>query len=239
MRVILLTDIHANLPALQTVLEVVEREGYDLLYHAGDAISIGPFPREVIELLASLKSARFVQGNHDALYVHGIPAPRPSRLSEGEVEHQQWTHRQLGDQWHSWVSDWPYQLDEMCDGLAISILHYGIRGPKGDFKSFVPHPPSNEALDELFAGVPGSMVCYGHNHEHADNRGKRHYVNPGSLGCYNKAEARFAILDITDGHYTLEYRSIPYNDASLLEAFESREVPERHFIYKAFYGNRW
>ncbi len=187
MRVVLLTDIHANLPALQAVIEVIEREGYDQLFHAGDAIGIGPFPCEVIEVLAGLKSAHFVQGNHDAWFVQGLPTPQSNRMSNGELEHQQWTHQQIAGQWRKWLSSWPYQIDKECADLTLSVLHYGILGPKGDFKSFIAHPPKADALDELFAGVPGSVVCYGHNHEHSDIKGKRHYVNTGSLGCHKKA----------------------------------------------------
>ena len=239
MRVILLTDIHANLPALQAVVREVKQQGYDRLYHAGDAIGIGPFPREVIEVLAGLDSARFVMGNHDALYVEGIPQPTPERLSAGEVVHQRWTHQQLDGAWRDWMASWPYQLDETLDGVVLSVLHYGLHGPKGDFKSFIHHPPSPGALDALFTGVAGSIVCYGHNHSHSDIKGARHYVNVGSLGCFTKPVARYAVLDISSGTYTLEYKSVAYDDTTLLNAFETRQVPERAFIYEAFLGGRW
>ncbi|MEM8487063.1 MAG: metallophosphoesterase family protein [Bacteroidota bacterium] len=239
MKVILLTDIHANLPALQAVVKAVERQGYDLLYHAGDAIGIGPFPQEVIEVLSELNSAKFVQGNHDALFVHGIPDPRPTRISDGEARHQQWTHDQLEGQWRAWMSSWPYQIDEEIDGVKLSVLHYGIRGPIGKFKAFIPHPPTVGALDELFTGVSGSIVCYGHNHHHSDVKGARHYVNVGSLGCFTRPEARYAVLEISRGTYKLEYKSVSYDYGVLLKAFERRQVPERAFIYDAFFGGRW
>src|SRR5690606_7205081 len=92
MKIVVITDVHANLPALEAALDSIQRRGYDLLVHTGDAIGIGPFPAECIERLLSLPRALFVMGNHDALFAHGIPSPRPQGVSDGEVLHQRWTH---------------------------------------------------------------------------------------------------------------------------------------------------
>ena len=67
MRVVVITDVHANLPALKAVLESIRVEGYDALVHTGDAIAIGPYPAECLDLLLGVPNIRFVMGNHDAL----------------------------------------------------------------------------------------------------------------------------------------------------------------------------
>ncbi len=87
-------------------------------------------------MLAGFDAARFVKGNHDALFVHGIPNPKPKRLSDGEVAHQRWTHQQLDGAWRDWMASWPYQLDETIDGIILSVLHYGLDGPKGTAHHF-------------------------------------------------------------------------------------------------------
>ena len=98
MRIIVITDLHANLPALEAVLAVVSTEGYDLLVHTGDAIAIGPHSPECLDLLLKTPTVRCVVGNHEAFYVDGLPDPLPAWMDEGEFAHQQWVHRQLGDQ---------------------------------------------------------------------------------------------------------------------------------------------
>jgi predicted phosphodiesterase len=95
MKVAVLTDVHANLPALRAVLGQLEQEGFDLLVHLGDAIAIGPFPAECLDLLLNVPNVRCVMGNHDEYFVHGLPQPQPAWMSDGEVEHQHWTHRQM------------------------------------------------------------------------------------------------------------------------------------------------
>ena len=53
MKIAILTDVHGNLPALQVALRAIRREGADAIFHTGDAIGIGPFPAECLELLLS------------------------------------------------------------------------------------------------------------------------------------------------------------------------------------------
>jgi predicted MPP superfamily phosphohydrolase len=51
MKIIVMTDAHANLPALQAALAAIQAEGYDLIVHTGDAIAIRPRPAETLDLL--------------------------------------------------------------------------------------------------------------------------------------------------------------------------------------------
>ncbi len=54
-KIAVITDAHGNLPALQVALNKVVEEGGDAVYHTGDAIAIGPFPNECLDLLISKK----------------------------------------------------------------------------------------------------------------------------------------------------------------------------------------
>src|SRR5512141_2873035 len=107
MKIIISTDVHANLPALQAVLPVAQTEGYDLLLHLGDAVAIGPYPSETLDLLLSTPRIRFIKGNHDQWFAEGLPNPIPEWMSEGEVEHQHWTHAQVDPSLKRIVSEWP------------------------------------------------------------------------------------------------------------------------------------
>ena len=80
MKIAILTDVHGNLPALQVALRAIRREGADAIFHTGDAIGIGPFPAECLELLLSTSGMNLICGNHDA---YGF---RPgSRVREREL----------------------------------------------------------------------------------------------------------------------------------------------------------
>jgi predicted phosphodiesterase len=87
-KLIVITDAHANLPALTAVLDAARREGYDRIVHTGDAIGIGPFPAEVLDRLLNTPNLECIMGNHDAWFVDGLPQPQPPWMSDGEVRHQ-------------------------------------------------------------------------------------------------------------------------------------------------------
>jgi predicted phosphodiesterase len=117
MKIAVLTDAHGNLPALRAALKVIQKEGYDAVYHTGDAIAIGPHPAETLDLLLNTPNVRLIMGNHDSWFVHGLPIPQPSWMSDGEVTHQHWVHASLDPSLRSVVAQWPYVIQEELEGV--------------------------------------------------------------------------------------------------------------------------
>ena len=145
MRLVVFTDVHANLPALDAALSSIRQHGYDVLVHTGDAIAIGPFPAECMDRLLSLPNAYLLMGNHDAWFANGLPEPQPSWMSDGEVLHQQWTHALLNPILKSVVAQWEFVFTETFDGVTISFMHY----PLTSQHEFMPviQQPTVEELD--------------------------------------------------------------------------------------------
>ena len=238
MKIAAFSDAHANLPALQAALQAIEREGVEAIYHTGDAIAIGPHPAECLDLLLHTPRLHPIMGNHDMWFAHGLPQPQPAWMSDGEVEHQHWTHAQLDPTLKAVVARWPRVVRQEWEGVRVTLMHYP---PADSASGMVPtlRDPDATDLDQLFFSYPSDIVFYGHTHRAQDCQGQAHYVNLGSLGCAPTAVARFAILTCQGGHCKLEHHAVPYDDRPLLEAFETRQVPERAFIYRAFLGARF
>jgi len=238
MKIAVITDLHANLPALQAALAAIQAEGCDLIVHTGDAIAIGPQPCECLDALLSAPGVQFVMGNHDAYFVDGLPEPRPDWMSDGEVEHQRWTHAQLDPRWRATLAGWPYAVEREFAGVRTTFVHYALAPSGRDFAPTVRHPGVAD-LDRVFGGYQSQLIFYGHDHLFSDLTGRARYVNPGSLGCHKQAVARYCVVAYHKRGFTLTHRSVPYDDTGLLRAFERRRVPERHFIYQAFFGGRY
>ena len=237
MKIIVITDVHANLPALQAALISIRQEGYDLLVHTGDTIAIGPFPAECLELLLHTPNARFVMGNHDAYFAYGLPQPQPSWMSDGEVAHQQWTHAQLDPGWRAAVAQWPYCLQENFVGVAITFVHYGLDTTGREFATTLWQPTVPD-LDQLFAQHATPLLFYGHHHPFSDIQGRSRYINPGSLGCYTAPLARYTVVEIQQNTFAISHRQVTYDDQALSAAFIQRNVPERSLINRFFFGGR-
>ncbi len=230
-----ITDTHANLPALDVALAAIAEEGCDAIYHTGDALSIGPFPSEVLDRLLHTPNVHVLMGNHDALFAFGIPQPCPDWMSEDEAIHQRWTHAQLDPTLRAVVAEWPYELKETIAGLHVAFLHY----PRDATSDFVPilHDPRREDLDDLFASIQADIIFYGHHHPKADHQGRARYVNPGALGCDRDPLARYVVLDIDSaGHPTINHKAVPYDQAALFRAMDERDMPIREAIRRMFFA---
>ena len=238
MRVAVLTDAHANLPALEAALGDIQRIGCDAIYSTGDAIAIGPQPAECLDLLLRTPNVRLLMGNHDAWFVDGLPQPQPQWMSDGEVEHQRWVHAQLDPSLRPIVAYWPYVVRQEWEGVCVALMHYAPANADASFAPIVRDSGVDE-LDRLFGQYGADVVFYGHTHVASDVTGQARYANPGSLGCHHEALARYLVLTCSQGRYTLEQRAVPYDDGPLFEAFERRQAPERTFLYEAFFGSRY
>jgi predicted phosphodiesterase len=235
-RVAVITDAHANLPALEAALAAIARAGCDAIYHTGDAIGIGPHPAECLDRLLRTPKVHCLMGNHDAWFAHGLPAPRPEWMSAGEERHQRWTHAQLDPALRATVAAWPWAVRAEFGPLAVSFQHYALDPTGHELGPFIARPDA-AALDRAFPDDGTALFFYGHDHGAADLRGRARYVNPGALGCHTAPLAPFAILDVGDGgEYTVRHEAAPYDEAPLLRAFAARQVPERDFILRAFFG---
>ncbi len=234
-KIVVIADVHANLPALEAALRDIRGRGYDVLYHLGEVIGIGPYPSECLDLLLNIPNASFIMGNHDKWFIEGLPQPRPAWMSDGEVEHQRWTHASIDPQLKNVVAQWPYVIQDRLEGVNTTFLHYGLNASGKGFSSIVDEPTSSD-LDRIFEEYDSRLIFYGHIHRVIDIQGRKRYFNPGSLGCYEQASARYVAVDFQEGQFALERRSVTYDIMPLHKAFEQRRVPERDFIYRTFFG---
>jgi len=227
-----IADAHANLPATVAALDALALCRCTTVVHVGDAIAIGPHPREVLELLRE-REVVCLLGNHDAWFAFGLPSPPPGWLPGGVVEHEHWTHAQLSAEQREVVRAWPYELEVRLGAKTVVFLHYARR-PDGEF-DYIAEPTATD-LDRLFASVDADLVVFGHDHRPFDlASGGRRFLSPGSLGCHDRAEARaFVLGEAPGGDVDVEWVVVPYDDTELLADFERRSVPERGAILRTF-----
>lgn len=239
-RIGIITDAHANLPATEAALRELDRRNCDEIVHTGDAIGIGPHPREVLDLLLARPNMHLLMGNHDELFVQGLPETRPEWMRESEWVHQQWVHTRLPDAMREVVSEWPYEHTVVTSGGEIRFRHY-FPSPTGGPRAETVLQPTPDDLDALVDAPAPKLYFYGHHHPKSDLQGASRYVNPGALGCpqTEPITARFAVLTIEpDGSHSAELGEVDYDPTQLWKDFEGRDVPGRIEILRIFFGGR-
>jgi putative phosphoesterase len=226
-----IADAHGNLPATRAALDALQDAGCTDVFHLGDAVGMGPHPAEVVGLLIA-RGVRCLMGNHDELLVHGLPEPTPPWMSAGEVAHHRWVHGQPAAAQRDAMRRWPYAERVDLGVATVALVHYA-RTPAGAFERVVRRAP--EELARLYAGVAGDVVVFGHDHLPCDvASGGRRFLNPGSLGCHDRAVARALILEPDDPEVRILRLALPYDDSALLRDLERRRVPDRALILRTF-----
>jgi predicted phosphodiesterase len=192
-RVAALYDVEGNLPALEAVLEEVERERPDTIVVGGDMVT-GAMPSETLKRLRGLEGAHFLRGNADRTVVEVRRGKRPKGLPDDVVDALAWTAGRLSDEEISFLAGLPLTIVLDVDGLgAVCFCH---ATPRDDNELFTELTPE-DAVAELLAGTTESTVVCGHTHMQFDRRVDRwRVVNAGSVGVPwdDGPEPRWALL---------------------------------------------
>jgi predicted phosphodiesterase len=120
MRVAAIYDVHANLPALEAVLQDIRQAEVDLVVVGGDVLP-GPMPRETIACLQALDMpAQFIQGNGDREVLGLMRGVEPG-VPEPFREVMRWNARQLLPEHEQLLASWPATLRVQIRG-SIEVL---------------------------------------------------------------------------------------------------------------------
>ncbi|HYW23328.1 MAG TPA: metallophosphoesterase family protein [Terriglobales bacterium] len=201
MIVAVVSDVHGNLPALEAVLDTIDRLGVDLVVSNGD-VAAGPMPRETIERLVRLGDrARFVRGNADRALVAGFDGVPVESLVEGEETRARlrWTVAQLDRRHRDFMAGFADRVVVDVEGLGLVLCcHASARND--DLDVFTARSPDQRVLG-FFPGVTEGVVTCGHTHMQFDRgAGDLRVVNVGSVGMpYGEPGAYWALLgpDVT------------------------------------------
>lgn len=237
MKIAIFSDIHANLPAFTAALQDSKKHNCERIYHAGDLISIGPYPAEVVELAES-ENVQCVLGNHEQWVIHGLPLKPSDDIQEGELRHQHWIHSRLSQKHCHFIRSMPYHITDTVEGVRLQIQHFALLPLEQGFKVITsPNLPENEIL-RLFERADIDLICFGHIHPRKFNSSYHgcHFLNPGSVGCSHDSHASYAIVDLSSGKFEIKIRYVYYDRNELLEKYDLFEIPDKKLIKKCFFG---
>jgi predicted phosphodiesterase len=223
----LLADVHANLPALEAALGALGDA--DALVCAGDLVGYGPQPNEVVARIAET-GATCVAGNHDLVALTGEGLERCDALAARTLR---WTIDALGDDARAVLGALP---GETTVGDVL-VAH----GAPGDPWRYVRTPA--DAGEALASRPDARLVVLGHTHhplaasgERAARRGDmalgdgRWVLNPGAVGQSRERRvlARVALLDLEAGR--VSFRAVRYDTSGLPREAIHRKPPLRSVL---------
>jgi putative phosphoesterase len=236
MRYALISDIHANLPALQAVLgHIAQQSDVAATYHLGDLVGYAPWPNETA---ATLRDARIpgVSGNYDSTvatdYKHcgcKYEDPRQEELSHLSFE---WTKRNCSSETKQFLAALPFRIDlkplgAHTAGPTVILVH---ATPTLNTVYWTEDRPDAFSLKmaEHAGAKPGDVIAFGHTHKPWYREiGGIHFVNTGSVGRPKDGDWRagYVMLDVGGDRPRVELVRVEYDINATTRAIHASDLP--------------
>lgn len=218
MKILILSDIHSNWPALHAVLEA---ERFDTCLCAGDLVDYGCDPVKVVDWVRE-KAVGCVRGNHDHavgqnVRPRGGPGLRQLSYATRPL-HRKWLRE---DHLH-WLNQLPSSQFLDLDERKFYLVHGTPRDPLEEYLG-----PNEEDWKKRLKNINADFVCVGHTHQpFILEIGSTTVVNPGSIGQPRNLDPRASYAIYENGSVTLHQIEYSIEDAvnSYREAGFSEEI---------------
>jgi len=251
MRIALISDIHANLPALEAVLDDIAGREVDATYHLGDLVGYAPWPDETVARIRA-EGIPGVAGNYDSTVATGYEHcgcryedPRQEELSHISYE---WTGAHVTDETRRFLGRLPFRLDLRPlgghrPGPTLTLVH---GAPTLNTLYWTEDRPDSfcRKMAERVHARAGDLIAFGHTHKpwHRTVEGV-HFVNTGSVGRPKDGDWRagYALVELgeeDDGGPTLNvgFVRVEYEVARAREAIGASDLPDFFGEYLAAGG---
>jgi len=239
MRILVLSDLHANATALNAALAAAKGP-WDRVVCLGDVVGYGPDPNEVTSKIREL-GAKTIRGNHDKAATDKMATDDFNPVAKAAVD---WTRSQLSADNLKWLVDLPQGPLE-TDGIVL------VHGAFQDEDEYVFTPA--QALEGLLDST-AMITFFGHTHHQGgfsyEKSSKnlevlsikprlteafaplrteprnRYLLNPGSIGQPRDGDPRagFAIADLE--HHIVEFWRVPYDISGVQARMRAVRLPE-------------
>lgn len=233
----LISDIHANLPALEAVLADIEaRPNVDAVYHLGDLVGYAPWPNEVVEAIRN-RAIAGVAGNYDSTtasgYVHcGCRYEDPCQEELSHLSYE-WTLEHKASETKRWLAVLPFRIDlrplgghrsgprfVLVHGNPVLNTVYWTEDRSDDF--------CRKMADRLGA-TDGDVIAFGHTHRPwrriVDGI---HFLNTGSVGRPKDGDWRpaYAVVGLESDTLRVDFVRVEYDLERAAAAIRTSGLPD-------------
>ena len=233
----MITDIHANLAALEAALEAIDATEVDEIWCLGDVLGYGAEPDRCAEIVRDRCSLCLV-GNHDLAVLGTLDI---AAFSEAAAEAATWTRENVAGETLDQLRD----LSPSGRREEIALFHASPRDPVWEYVLSV------EQAAACFATSPDPVALIGHSHvslffhrpdggSQADIRGAQAadgveialgegewLINPGSVGQPRDGDPRAAWLELDTDAPSARFHRVPYDIDRAAAAIVAAGLPER------------
>ena len=233
MRIAFISDIHGNFTALQAVLADIKSQNIDQIVCLGDAVTLGPQPREVLNTLRELNCA-LIKGNHDEAVLDPEEAEK-FEITEHLIPDLYWCREQLTLDDLNLIDAFRSTVEiKLPNGATILCFHGSPLSTTDLIQSTTPE----NLLDKYFEGYKADVFIGGHSHIQMYRRyGDKLILNSGSVGnsflfAYSPGSspsllpwAEYTIISQNENYLDVDLRRVYFDTAELLKLVSQSGLP--------------
>ena len=213
MKIAVLSDIHGNMQALESVLADVKAQNCEKVLCLGDLAMAGAQPGMVVDFVKSQTAWEVIQGNTDKLIADFCPQFLEDVKSHFPIMANALSEEVtiLTDVQKDYLRGLPQQKRLELEGIKILMVHGSVRRNNEDV---LPNRPIEE-IEEIFKDATEDLIFCGHTHMPCgyQTNTKQTIVNVGSVGrpMTEEPKACYAVVNIENGGFSVEHRFIEYD----------------------------
>ncbi|MDR0492223.1 MAG: YfcE family phosphodiesterase [Nitrososphaerota archaeon] len=216
-KIAVLSDVHANLQALQKVIQDAEMRGAEIFINAGDSVGFGACPNEVVELICE-KGILSIAGNYDVSVLKNRSDTKGERK-----ETFKYTKAVLSKASAGYLDLLPRELRLEAGGKRLFVVH---GSPKSIDEHLYPDT-SHKKLQRLAKVADSDVVVVGHSHIQFQRKvGETIFVNPGSVGRPGDGNPQTAYTLLSFNPFKVEPIRLSYDVEGATYDMRKRGLPE-------------
>jgi putative phosphoesterase len=174
MRILIISDVHANIEALQTL-----SERYDHLICLGDLVDYGPSPQEALQFLRE-RASFVVRGNHDTAVGYRVDCQSSPLYHELSVATREYMWQALSEEELAYLRSLPVNRTLELAGARWYLCH---AAPSNNLYRYLPPDSPHAVWEGEAARADADFILLGHTHQQfVKPVGPKTFINPGSLG---------------------------------------------------------
>ncbi len=214
MKIGFISDVHANLPALEAVMKDMSARNVTQIYCAGDILGYYTFPDEVVEILRR-KGVHCIAGNHDRAVMVGTR--NMNSIAAAAIE---WTREHMSSSTYDYIRDLPNSIHRPVEEVMVAIHH-------GSPRHMSEYIFEEHVSDELLAVAGAKLLVLGHTHvPYHIQFPTGNVINPGSVGQPRDGDPRASYTILDSSEWSFSNFRVAYDQRSVIDSVRENHLPE-------------
>lgn len=226
MKVAVISDIHGNWQALESVMADYQLAGCSRVLCLGDLAMAGPQPRTVLDyIMNKTQNWTIIQGNTDKMIAEfnlkmydelskTFPVMANALLDDVDI---------IEKDKKDFLAELPERKELMIEGVSVLMVH---GSPRRNNEDILPNMKISE-IQEIISGELANLILCGHTHVPCGYQtlSAQTVLNVGSVGrpMTGSPKANYAIIDFDNGSFTVEHREVEYDYELAAEIIRQRQ----------------